>query len=574
MLTPRAKKEVYLNGNFPLSASVNVAVKDEISAKVFNVLTIFFNALKISFTSVKDNADIILELDETLSDKIEHYKISISKEGITLSFADFLGGRNAAASLYQLIRVMDGNYFAVAAEIDDWADNRLRGILLDPARRFLPVNELKETFIRMSLDKMNIAHLHLMDSVAYVLQSHKYPEVNDEAFGFYKTEEMRDIVAFGQSLGIECIPEIEIPAHAKHLTGLFPFLKCETEIVQPSTWTMCVGSEKFYEFFTDIINEVADVFPYEILHIGTDELAMFDHDEPHIRAWPTWFDCKHCKKIAKEQGIYLTPAEEVVASEADGTFRERGVEGVTELFYYAVKRIHGIVKKAGKRMMMWNDNIDISKPCDLPRDILIHFWRIAMPYRGPIMGCSMNAFLKAGFEVINSHYPQTYVEADFYYPEVPLNAWAPGVYPPSDLEYKDQILGGWPCAWSNYEHYAYTLPSTLAFYADRLWDEAISYYGDDFCKSITRLILGPSIPDDFNVFAALGGYFIPRSNPKIKKEDRLYGRVDKVKISAEDVAQTESTLRSLANNETLEGRTAYIYADCVRWVYEQMTRNL
>lgn len=573
MLTPRAKKEIYSGEYFILLPSVTVAVKEENSVKVFNALKIIFGSIKISFTSVEDNADIILELDKTLSDKMEHYKISITKEGIKLSFADFLGGRNAAASLYQLIRFKDGEYFALTAEIDDWADNRMRGVLLDPARRFIPINELKDTFIRMALNKMNVAHLHLMDSDAYALQSHKYPEVNDETFGFYKTEEMQDIVAFGQSLGIECIPEIELPAHATHLTTLFSFLRCETETVRPSTWTMCVGNEKFYEFFTDIINEVADVFPYEILHIGTDELAMFDHDEPDFRAWPTWYDCKHCKKVAKEQGIYFTPAEEVAASEADGTFKEKGIEGITELFYYAVKRIHGIVKKAGKRMMMWNDYIDISKPCDLPRDILIHFWRIAMPYRGPITGCSMNEFLKAGFDVINSHYPQTYVEADFYCPEVPLNTWAPGVYPPSDLKYRDQILGGWPSAWSNYEHYAYTLPSTLAFYADRLWDESVGYYGDDFCKTITRLILGPSIPDGFNVFAALGGYFIPRSNSSIKKEDRLYGRVDKVKISVEEVAETESILRTLANSETLEGRIAGIYADCVRWVFEQMTKN-
>lgn len=567
MITPCAKKEIYSGKRIEISKVLTVSMQGEVCEKVFKALEIFFKSTGISFTKADMQPDITLEVSEKLGDKTERYNVAVNEKGIKLSFADFLGGRNAVATLYQLIRFENDSFYVLEAEIDDWADNKMRGVLLDPARRFIPIKDLKDTFVRMALSKMNVAHLHLMDFESYTLQSHKYPQLNNPEHGFYKTEEMRDIVAFGQAIGIDCLPEIEMPAHTQpKMVEAFPFLLCETETVDPCKWTMCIGNEKFYEFFADIIAEVVDVFPYEVLHIGTDEFMNFCHEER--RHWPTWYDCKHCKALAKKLGIYQTPAEEVEKYKADGTLMERGIAGIEELFMHMVKRMHEIVTKAGKRMMMWNENINISKPCDLPKDILIHFWRVAMARRGPVYGCSMEKFLEQGFDVINSHYPQTYIEEDIYYPDVPLNTWSPKTYPETKPELKDKILGGWPSAWSNYPHFAYTLPSAIAFYADRLWDESVGYYGVDFCKSATRLVLGPKVPEGFDVYAALGGYILPRSTPK---QETLYGYVKKVKIPAEDVLKTEKTLRTLENGETLEGSLAGIYADCVKWVYEKMT---
>ncbi len=567
MITPRAKKENYSGEKIAISKKLTVSVKNELEEKVFAAIEIFFKSTGITFVPVKDKADITLEVNEALSDKLERYSVLTDKNGIKLSFADFLGGRNALATLYQLIRCEGDEVYVLEAEIDDWADNKMRGVLLDPARRFIPIKDLKNTFVRMALGKMNVAHLHLMDAESYTLESRKYPQLNNPEHGFYKMEEMSDIIAFGQAIGIDCLPEIEMPAHTQpRMIEHFPFLLCETETVETSKWTMCIGNEKFYEFFADIIAEVANVFPYEILHIGTDEFSNFCHEER--RHWPRWYDCKHCKALAKKLGIYQTPAEEVQKYEEDGTLMERGIAGIQEMFMHMVKRMHEIVTKAGKRMMMWNENIDISKPCDLPKDILIHFWRVAMARRGPVYGCSMEAFLEQGFDVINSHYPQTYIEEDIYYPEVPLNTWSPKTYPETRDELKDKILGGWPSAWSNYPHFAYTLPSAIAFYADRLWDESVGYYGKDFCISATRLVLGPHTPEKFNVYAALGGYILPRSTPK---QETLYGYVNKVKIPAQEVLETEKTLRTLAKGDGIECELAGIYADCVKWVYEKMT---
>jgi len=590
MLTPRAKSENYTGIKFCFNSSLTVFINNDITKKVYNTLKIFTEPSGISLSVCHDRskADIVLCLDTKLADKTERYTISVCEKGAYIRFAEFLGGRNAAATLMQLIRYENGSFCILGAKIDDWSDNRMRGVLLDPARRYIDITELKDIMRQMALTKMNVAHMHLMDASGYAFESKAYPELNekysdennehasyrkftDKDFSYYTFEEMRDIIAYGQAIGVDLLPEIELTTHGYHMLQKLPFMRCETEHTAPSEWAMCVSNPAFYEVFSKIIEEVASVFPYPVIHVGTDELNMYDLTER--RTWPTWYDCKHCKKLAAELGIKFSSYEDVAASQADGTFKDKGIDGTNELFTYTVHRIHEMVSKAGKRMMMWNDNIDIAKPCDLPKDILIHFWRIAGEWRGPREGCSMQGFLDAGFEVINSHYPQTYIEEDFYKPEVPVSTWAPKVYPPSKDEHKDQILGGWPSAWGNYHHSVYTLPSLLALYADRLWDETPGVYEKDFCISTTRTLLGIKTPENFNVYDALGGYILPKDTSRTHAlEDCRKGHVDKVTISADEVANTVDTLKNMADDTSMEGRLASVYADCAAWVHERMTK--
>ena len=70
----------------------------------------------------------------------------------------------------------------------------------------------------------------------------------------------------------------------------------------------------------------------------------------------------------------------------------------------------------------------------------------------------------------------------------------------------------------------------------------------------------------------MGGHFLPRNLPEVPAEDMKFGNVNKVKISKEEVLETENVLRSLENNDTIEGRTAGIYANCVHWVYEKLEK--
>lgn len=569
MIIPRVKKEIYPGGRIKIGNNLKVWAEDEVSERVLGAIKVLFasSGIGIDKAECRDVAVLTLVKYDSLV-RCEEYRLTVGKGKIKLIFGSFLGGRNGAATLLQLLRCDEGIYSAIETEISDWADNRFRGLMVDPARCFIPVAELKDIMLRMAKAKMNTIHLHLMDNKAYTLESKHFPQLNDAEFGYYTADDTKEIVSYGLSIGIDCLPELELTTHANLLTEKVPGLMCETESVKPNGWAMCVGSPTFYDTVAVLVGEMAELFPYPVLHIGTDEITMYDLEG----IWPDWYDCKHCHALAERLGVRLSTAEEVAARQKEGTFKEKGIDGVNQLFIHTIHNIHKVVTTAGKRMMMWNDNIDIGKPTDLPRDILIHFWRVAAPYRGPREGCSMSAFLEAGFEVINSHYPQTYIEMDSYRPEVPLNTWAPHVYPPSKPEHASAILGGEPCAWGgNISHFAYTLPGAIAFYADRLWDERPGVYESEFSLAASRLILGVKVPEDFDVFAALGGFFLPRDKEYAGRTTPIRkAYVDRITISPAGVKAVSDKLKQLAEDDSAEGRIAGIFAGCADWALERL----
>lgn len=215
-------------------------------------------------------------------------------------------------------------------------------------------------------------------------------------------------------------------------------------------------------------------------------------------------------------------------------------------------------------MMMWNDNIDISKPTDLPRDILIHFWRIAEIHRGPHEGCSMEKFLEAGFEVVNSDAWETYVEADIYETNVPRTEWSPYVYPPVDPRYHANLLGGEFCTWGA-DHLDYNMPGFLAYFSDRFWEKSPDLYGEDHTKALTRLLFGPDHAEGLRVYEAIGGRVIPY--PPVKEdEERPRGHVEKVTMSDRELSDVKRRLETMVAAGGFVGRMAGYYSECVAWV--------
>ena len=102
-------------------------------------------------------------------------------------------------------------------------------------------------------------------------------------------------------------------------------------------------------------------------------------------------------------------------------------------------------------MIIFNDAIDISKPVPLSRDIILQFWRIAGEGRGPNIDCSFEKFLKAGFKVINSYYPETYADTELKTEK--LVKWNPKNSPECEESLKKNILGGEMCAWGRMPHF-------------------------------------------------------------------------------------------------------------------------
>ena len=149
--------------------------------------------------------------------------------------------------------------------------------------------------------------------------------------GYYTQEEIREVVAYAAERYIEVIPEIEMPGHSQAALHALPWLGCNEQIVDVwTTWgvtpeVLCAGKETTYEFLEKVLDEVIELFPSELIHIGGDEC-------PKER----WAECEHCQAMIKAQGL----------------------ESEEELQGYLVARIERYLNSKGRRMIGWDEILD------------------------------------------------------------------------------------------------------------------------------------------------------------------------------------------------------------------------
>lgn len=410
----------------------------------------------------------------------EGYAIHVTPDAATLTAKTDRGLFYACQSLFDLVK---SDLTIPCCRIIDWPNFKYRGFMADPARKFFSLERLKWDIDQLARSKYNSFHLHFTDSESFTLPSKKWPKLNtriSKPHGVYTRTEVRELCAYAATRHIQIIPEIEMPGHATLMIDAYPELKCCVPSGRPSRWAFCIGAESTYRFLDKLLGEIALLFPGELFHIGSDELEFQDRIES---IFISWRECKYCRS----------------------RMRKEGLSNYRDLFYYFLHRVHDILEKHGKRMIMWNDNIDIAKPHAVPRDILQQFWRIAGKGRGPKRGCSLSKFVRDGFKVVNSFYPETYL--DLYVRDEKLVKWHPRKNPQVPEGFRENIIGGECCAWSDGGKgpYQRTLPSAWTLFADRLWNQEPVRDVDGFAESIPRHIFGPRTPAEMQpLFRTLG----------------------------------------------------------------------
>ncbi len=536
MILPRVKHEEILGEPHALRDVIRYFAADAFGHSAASLLKYFIPTVAFVAVKARADADVIFDCRYNISDRDEFYTIDSSKLPIVINYRDFLGARNAAASFSQLISKTDGKYSFPSLKITDYPDSKMRLMLVDPARKLIPVRKMEEIIIRMAMAKYNYIQLNLSDTQGYAIKSDvtHYRGVGPEQ---YSKDDIRHIVKFAAMFGLECIPGFNLPAHSTTLLEEHPEFACITDgSEKPSTWAVCAGSELVYEFYEKMLAEIAELFPGKFIHICTDEIEMNYIKERPLN--PTWHCCARCREMCEREGI--------------------DKDSITEVFYYLLRRVYDIVTGLGKRVMIWNENVDIGKVPELPRDILIQFWTIPWVGCGPTEGCSFNRFLEEGFEVVNCDHANTYIERDFYKNrDETIFLWHPLHEPEFDAKYASQILGGGPCAWSGADHFEFTLPTSIIMFGDRLWNASVCEDKDAFAKAMTRQELGIDVPEGFEFFTAFGGFMQPR------KIDGTRMWVDR---AAEDLSEVDAVLATLENAYTMSGRLATVYRDNIRWL--------
>ena len=427
----------------------------------------------INFTKAYDRSDasLILKKDVTINNR-EEYLIKVTNNLIECRFGDFLGGRNAIATLAQMIENENGDLKIRSCEIHDYPDAHFRSFMHDTGRKYIPISELRAHILLMAKCKFNYLHLHLSEAVGFSIALEKFPELHGVSSEQYTEEEIVELVDYAENLGIEIVPEIDVPGHSNVFCDAWSDVSCDlTDGEKTHGWALCVGAEETYNRLSALIPEVLKLFKSKYFHLGTDEISMRDEMRiPHPHA--DWLRCKRCRALMKRSG-YKTEVE---------------------LFYHFLNRIYNVVKACGKDLIIWNDWVDISKVPNIPKDIIIEFWRVAAPMRGPHAGCSMQRFLDEGFNVINANFPDTYI--DLYVDYGKLKDWDLKCTPASDVNTPGKILGADVCAWDVHSHYAHSIPVSIALFAEKLWTHG-GDIGNEYLTDASRVIIGTS---EFSIY--------------------------------------------------------------------------
>ena len=226
-----------------------------------------------------------LNEDETLGE--EGYELSIRTDSILLSANRPAGLFYAIQTLRQLIPVQPSGPLSLpAVSIRDVPRFEWRGAMLDVARHFFGVEEIKHYIDLISYYKINRLHLHLTDDQGWRIEIKSWPkltevggstQVGGGGGGYYTQEQYREMVDYARSRYVTIVPEIEGPGHTNAALASYAELNSSEEApavyegIKVGFSTLWINSEITYQFLDDVIREIAAITPTPYIHIGGDE---------------------------------------------------------------------------------------------------------------------------------------------------------------------------------------------------------------------------------------------------------------------------------------------------------------
>lgn len=163
---------------------------------------------------------------QPLPDSDESYKLTVDANGVNISANTRFGALRAMETLLQLMQNGAENTSIPWVTIEDSPRFPWRGLLLDSARHFLPIPDIKRQIDGMAAAKLNVLHWHLTDDQGWRFTSKRYPKLTQLASDglFYTPEQMREIVRYAAERGIRVVPEIDMPGHASAIAVAYPEL--------------------------------------------------------------------------------------------------------------------------------------------------------------------------------------------------------------------------------------------------------------------------------------------------------------------------------------------------------------
>lgn len=312
-------------------------LKDAIKSRLN--ITVAVKSADVPITATSGSISFAISPNEKYGP--EGYNLSVTPKGIEVLAGSPRGLLLSVSTLLQLLP-LEGKAIIPSVKIFDKPHFGWRSIMLDVCRHFYTKQEVKRYIDLLSFYKFNTLHLHLSEDQGWRIEIKKYPKLTEVGAwrtqadgskygGFYTQDDIKDIVAYATSRGIDIIPEIEFPGHATAALAAYPQLSCTGGPFEvQSTWGVfndvyCAGNEETFSFMEDVLTEVMNLFPNNYLHIGGDEC-------PKVR----WKNCPKCQ-------------QRIIDNNLKNEF---------ELQSYFIHRIEKFINSKGHQLIGWDEIIE------------------------------------------------------------------------------------------------------------------------------------------------------------------------------------------------------------------------
>jgi hexosaminidase len=423
----------------------------------------------------------------------ESYVLEVSATGAKLTAPTPLGTLHGLQTFLQLVDVSPDGFAAPAVTINDKPRFPWRGLMIDSARHFVPLDVLRRNIDGLEAVKMNVFHWHLSENQGFRVESKKFPKLHEMGSDglYYTQDEIHDLIEYARDRGIRVVPEFDVPGHSTAWFVGYPELASATGPYEiERKWGVFdpafdPTNERTYRFLDQFFGEMAKLFPDHFFHVGGDEVNGKQWDaNPKIQEFIKAHDLKNN-------------------------------EGLQSYFN---KRLEPIVSKHGKSMVGWDEVLDPS----LPKDIVIQSWRGSD---------ALAAAAKQGFRGVlsNGYYLDLGWSAARHYAVDPLSGAAANLAP----EEKARILGGESCMWAEYinqENIDSRIWPRNAVIAERLWSpqettdvasmhtrmeitgERLEWLGlthKSYHRQMLQRIAGPSTPEEIAALTILASVVEP-----------------------------------------------------------------
>jgi hexosaminidase len=300
----------------------------------------------------------------------EGYRMKVAADGVSIIASDAAGIFYGVQTLLQLLpnTMAVREWVIPAVTITDYPRFGWRGLMLDVSRHFFTKQQVKDYIDEMVKYKFNLLHLHLSDDQGWRIEIKSLPKLTEVGAwrvdktgtfgrfsnplpnepknygGFYTQDDIREIVQYAKDRYVNILPEIDMPGHSLAAIASYPELTStpgtyavnsgEQLMVWPGGGqhfyglidnSLCPAKENVYDFIDKVFTELAQLFPFEYIHMGGDETAR-----------NFWEKSDDIKALMKKENL----------------------KDLNEVQSYFVKRVEKIINSKGKKLIGWDEILE------------------------------------------------------------------------------------------------------------------------------------------------------------------------------------------------------------------------